>query len=215
MTGLAFDPLNGVLYGSTGNKSGQSLLMINPATALVTVIGGFNAGGATMADLSFDSAGNLYGISSSGGANLYSINLGTGQATKVGNSGQGFTAGGGLGISSTGIFYCVPEGNNFGKIDPNTGVYTFLGTSATPGGANTSYASLAFDGDTLYGMDLGSPTHLVTFDLGNGAISDLGSSVPSIDAIAFTPIPEPATGALLLGGLAVLLGFKSQRRIAR
>src|SRR5262245_60627329 len=43
MTGLAFNPLTGVLYGSTGSISGQSLVAINPATALVTVVGPFNA----------------------------------------------------------------------------------------------------------------------------------------------------------------------------
>jgi hypothetical protein len=213
VTGLAFDPLNGVLYGSTASKSGQSLLTINPASGLVTVVGPLNSGGGgTMADLAFDASGSLYGISASGGANLYSINLATGQATKVGTSGQGFTAGGGLGISPTGVFYCVPEGNNFGTINPTTGVYTFIGTSATPGGANTSYASLAFDGSTLYGMNLGSPTHLVTFDLATGAITDLGASVPSIDGIAFSTIPEPSTLALLLGaGMTALLVCKRRR----
>src|SRR4029077_6226701 len=178
VTGLAFDPLSGVLYGSTGNKSGQILLTINPANGAVTTVGLFNSGGGgTMADIAFDAAGDLFGISASGGANLYSINLATGQATKVGASGQAFTAGGGLAISPAGNFYCVPEGNNFGSIDPITGVYTFIGTMATPGGAGTSYASLAYDGNTLYGMNLGSPTHLVTINPANGAITDLGASV--------------------------------------
>src|SRR5260221_10358566 len=44
VTGLAFDPLNGVLYGSTGGKTGTELLTINPATGLVTVVGNFNTG---------------------------------------------------------------------------------------------------------------------------------------------------------------------------
>ena len=32
VTGLAFDPLSGVLYGSTGGNSGHSLLTITPQT---------------------------------------------------------------------------------------------------------------------------------------------------------------------------------------
>src|SRR4051812_521160 len=39
VTGLAFHPTTGVLYGSTGGTSGKSLLTINPTTGLVTVVG--------------------------------------------------------------------------------------------------------------------------------------------------------------------------------
>src|SRR5262245_59057174 len=50
ITGLAFHPTTGVLYGSTGNNnpSGANtdarLVRVNPATGLVTDIGPFNAG---------------------------------------------------------------------------------------------------------------------------------------------------------------------------
>src|SRR5689334_1731208 len=46
ITGMAFNPLTGVLYGSTGNAGAADamLVTINPATALVTPIGPFNAG---------------------------------------------------------------------------------------------------------------------------------------------------------------------------
>src|SRR5262245_58653168 len=69
ITGLAFHPTTGVLYGSTGNAGAVDamLVTIDPATAAVTVIGAFNAGPTngggtptTMADIGFDSAGNLY-----------------------------------------------------------------------------------------------------------------------------------------------------------
>ena len=76
ITGLAFNPVSGLLYGSTGNSSSSTaarLVTINPATAQVTLIGSFNTGvvnssgtPATMADLAFDSAGNLYGVASIG-----------------------------------------------------------------------------------------------------------------------------------------------------
>jgi hypothetical protein len=46
-------------------------------------------------------------------------------------------------------------------------------------------------------MDLGTPTHLVTFDSA-GNVTDLGPSVASIDGIAFSvAVPEPATWAIL------------------
>ena len=62
VTGLAFDPGTGVLYGSTGGASGAKLLTVNPATASVSVVGSYNVGSATMTDLAFDQSGNLFGI---------------------------------------------------------------------------------------------------------------------------------------------------------
>ena len=47
ITGLAAHPITGVLYGSTGNNptaTAARLVTIDPLTALVTVIGSFNAG---------------------------------------------------------------------------------------------------------------------------------------------------------------------------
>jgi hypothetical protein len=88
ITGLAFHPTTGVLYGSTGNNGAVDAMFvrINPATAQVTPIGAFNAGPVnssgtptTMADIGFDTAGNLYGVASIGGPNLYSINVATAQ----------------------------------------------------------------------------------------------------------------------------------------
>ena len=112
ITGLAFHPTTGVLYGSTGNNPATTaarLVRIDPATAQLTVIGSFNAGPtnssgtpATMADLSFDSAGNLFGVGSIGGPQLYSINLATAQATVIGGTGLTSTTGGGIEFSSTG-----------------------------------------------------------------------------------------------------------------
>ncbi len=212
VTGLAFNPLTGVLYGSTGGASGHSLLIINRFTGLVTVVGSFNAGSATMTDLAFDSSGNLYGISSSGGANLYSINATTGQATLVGPSGESFTEGGGLAISSGGTFYGAPIPGEYGSYDPNTGAYTHIATPATPAGSG-SYAALDFFGSVLYGDNLVAPaggTHLVTIDPTTGNVTDIGASVLHLDAIAV--IPEP--GALALFSAAGVMALLKYRRKA-
>ena len=79
MTGLAFNPLNNVLYGVTGLESPnfkRNLVSINPATGAATVIGaildpdfGSSLG---LTDLSFRSDGTLFGISPN---NMYTINL--------------------------------------------------------------------------------------------------------------------------------------------
>jgi hypothetical protein len=217
ITGLAFHPVTGVLYGSTGNNpdtTAARLVTINPATAQVTVIGSFNAGPtnssgtpATMTDLAFDSAGNLYGIGSIGGPQLYSIDIGTAQATVIGNTGLTSTSGGGLDISPSGVFYGTPTPSRYGTYDPGTGAYTDITNPAKPGGGG-SYAALAFDGGVLYGLNSapGSPppTFLVTIDPATGAVTNVGGSVASLDAIAFQ-IPEPGSLALLLSSAAIVL----------
>src|SRR3954466_2161935 len=161
ITGLAFNPLTGVLYGSTRNAGAADgmLVTIAPATGRVTVVGPFAAGPtnssgtpATMADIDFDSAGNLYGVGSIGGPQLYSINTATGKATVVGSTGLTSTSGGGLGISPGGIFFGPPTASRFGTYNSSTGVYTNIANPTKPlGGA---YAALAFDGGTLYGLNL-------------------------------------------------------------
>jgi hypothetical protein len=221
MTGLAVHPITGVLYGSTGNANTAAqgtLVIINPLTALVTVIGPFNAGPtntsgspATMADIDFDAAGNLYGVASIGGPNLYSINSVTAQATLVGANGASTsTSGGGLAISAAGVYYGTPTSSRYGTYDSSTGVYTNITNPTKPAGTG-AYGALSFNPDTgvLYGLNVGPgsppPTALVTIDPATGAVTLVGNSAASIDAIAFGPtIPEPAA-AIMLAPLALLL----------
>lgn len=220
VTGLAFNPISGLLYGSTGNSvagTAAKLVTINPLTAQVTVIGSFNVGNAgnpaTMADLAFDSAGNLYGVGSVGGPQLYSINLLTGQATVIGGTGLTSTSGGGVAIGAGGIFG-TPTSTRFGTYNSGTGAFSNIANPNKPlGGA---YAALDFDGNTLYGLDLGPGpdlfSHLVTIDTATGAVTDLGGSVSSLDAIAFNSVPEPSSAALILGFVALAGLMKARAR---
>jgi hypothetical protein len=216
ITGLAFNPITGLLYGSTGNAGSVDamLVSINPATAAVTPIGFFNAGPvssggtpSTMADLAFDSAGNLFGVGSIGGPQLYSINLGTGQATVIGSTGISSTTGGGLAISPGGIFYGTPSSSRFGTYNSGTGAYSNIANPVKPAGG--AYGALDFDGNTLYGLNVGSgsppPSVLVTISA-SGVVTTIGTSINSLDAIAFAPVPEPGSVALLLlaGSFALL-----------
>ena len=216
ISGMAFHPTTGVLYGSTGNAGTVDglLVTINPATALVTVVGPFNAGPvssggspATMADIAFDPAGNLFGVASIGGPNLYSINPATAQATLVGPNGASTsTTGGGLAISAAGVFYGTPTASRFGTYNSGTGAYTNLANPAKPTGGGASGA-LEFDGSVLYGLNVGPgappPTALVTIDPATGAVTNVGLSINSLDAIA-APIPEPVSLAAVAMGLCAL-----------
>jgi hypothetical protein len=197
------------------------LVRIDPATAQVTKIGLFNAGPtdgakpATMADIDFDSAGNLYGVTSVGGPSLYSISTATGQATLVGSNGAlTSTSGGGIAISSSGVFYGTPTSSRFGTYNSTTGAYTNIANPAKPAGTG-AYTALSFDGTVLYGLNTGPgsppPTHIVTIDPATGTVTDIAASVNSLDAIAFRPVPEPAS-ALLLILAAMPLGLRRIKR---
>jgi hypothetical protein len=200
-----------VLYGSVANNNAATraqLVTINPRTAQVTVIGPYNVGNAgtpsTMADIGFDSAGNLYGVGSVGGPQLYSINVATGQATVIGSAGLTSTTGGGIAINNAGAIYGTPTASRFGTYDGVTGAFTNIANPVKPGGGG-AYAALEFHPITgaLYGLNSapGSPppTFLAIIDPATGAVTSVGQSVNAIDAIAI--IPEPATLALL--GIAV------------
>jgi hypothetical protein len=226
ITGLAFQPGTGLLYGSTGNAGATNtqarLVSINPATAQVTVIGSFNTGAvnangdpATMADIGFDpTTGTLYGVGSIGGPQLYSINLTTGQATVVGSTGLTSTSGGGMAVSSAGTVYGTPTSTRYGTYNKSTGAYTNIANPTKPlGGA---YAALDFNNTgVLYGLDLGPgpalATELVTFDLATGTVTNVGSSVTALDAIAFATIPEPASIGLVTCAVFILLGKRVRR----
>jgi hypothetical protein len=221
VTGLAFHPTTGVLYGSTGNNPAETaarLVTIDPATALVTVVGSFNAGPVnssgtptTMADIGFDATGNLYGVASIGGPNLYSINIATAQATLVGPNGVATsTTGGGIAISSGGVFYGTPTASRFGTYNSGSGAYTDIGNPAKPAGGG-GYGSLDFDGNVLYGLNVGPgsppPTNLVIIDPATAGVTNVGSSVPSLDAIAFR-IPEPSALFLCAAGVTALVALR-------
>jgi hypothetical protein len=216
ITGMAFHPATNALYGSTGNNPSATaglFVRINPVNALVTVIGPFNAGPtnssgtpATMADISFDAAGNLYGVGSIGGPQLYSINVATGQATPIGNSGLTSTTGGGLAVTPDGTFYGTPTASRYGTYDSGTGVYTNITNPTKPGGGG-AYAALEYGGGVLYGLNSapGSPppTFLVSIDPPTGTVTNIGQSPDSLDAIAW--VPEPGTLTLLLASAVVAM----------
>ncbi len=220
ITGLAFHPVTGVLYGSVSNSNPVTraqLVTIDRTTAAVTVIGPYNVGNAgvnpaTMGDLAFDAAGNLFGVGTVGGPQLYSINITTGQATLVGASGLTSTTGGGLEFDDVGGLFGTPTASRFGTYDVGTGVYSDLANPVKPlGGA---YSALTFDPATgnLFGLNTGAgsppPTALVIIDRTTGAVTNLGSSVQALDAIAVL-IPEPgATVSILVSGIL----FVSYRR---
>ena len=88
MGGLKYHPTTGIFYGATATTSPTNpdyLVIVDPATALVTPIGPFGA--RSLTDIAIDpTTGIMYGVS---GYNqkFYTINTSTGQAVQTGQPG--------------------------------------------------------------------------------------------------------------------------------
>jgi hypothetical protein len=221
VTGMAFSPDTGVLYGVTAPKGSNTreLITINPGTGAGTVVGAL---GVTMDDISFDRNGTLYGWSGrTSGSSLYTINLATGAATLVGPSGL-LDVGVGFAINGSGTPYLADAGASgaLRTVDLTTGAVTTVATLSGAPFDNGAISAFAFDSDgTLFGINLnetvGKPnpppadTFLVTVDPATGVITTLGPSVPGLEAITFGPgvtVPEPAALTQAVLGLLTALG---------
>jgi hypothetical protein len=230
LTGLAFEPITGRLFGSVANSLNtptpeSHLVLINPNNAQITDIGSFfGSNNSTMSDITFDPiTGTLYGWRSAEGHGLYTINTATGAATLVGGTTSAF-GGGGLAASLNGTLFNTPDGvsglpsGHLTTVDKTTGAPTIIGLLS---GSFTIPVITAMDfdsGGVLFGVERNAPnslprtntalSRLVTIDTATGLMTDLGSSIDNLDAIAFLrstapeQVPEPISMLLLGLGLA-------------
>jgi hypothetical protein len=194
VTGLAFDPTTDVLYGATGGFSPspprRSIITINPATGVGTLIGAEGNGGP-LADITFTSDGTLYGWGE-GSDDLYTVNKSTGVATKVAESNTS-TFGSGISANSQDVLYFGGKGptGKLATVDRFTGQVTLHATFTGAPQPNDSLNAFAFNpSDVLYasnGGDSGgsSQAHLVTIDTTTAVMTNRGSTLPLLDAIAF------------------------------
>lgn len=229
LTGLAFNPLDGLLYGVTGLESPnfkRFLVTINPSTGAATVIGAIvnPAFGSSepLTDLSFRSDGTLFGL---GGSELFTVNLSNAAMTSMGSTGVN-SPGGGLAFSPGGTLYTA--GIAFGTLDtldPATGARTVGPTLTNAPFAALSPAgvmnALAFSsGGVLYGSNSDraqngatiTSVDLVTINTVTGLVTNIGALPGNIDAIAFSPAAVPEAGSTLaILGIA-LVGIEGVRR---
>ncbi len=197
VTGLAFNPLTGVLYGSTAtidSTAPHSLITINTTTGAGTLVGSYNLGSQTLADITFTSDGTLYGWVQPTTDSLATVNLATGAATVVGPSGL-TTFGSGIAADASDTLYFAGFGDQ-GALDI---VNRFTGL-ATPvatlnGTANSAVNAMAFHPTTgvLYAVVKRTP-NLVTINKSTGNVTVLGPTVANLDAITFSlGAPPPPT----------------------
>jgi hypothetical protein len=216
VSGIAFDPLNGNLYGAANDPiTGKAeLLTINTSSAVATPIGTFNTTppNSNVTSLAFAANGTLYGYVKTGtpGESLFTINTATGAASLVGGSGIGSTSGDGLAMSTAGTLYFAGKGATGAlyTLNTSTGAATAGPTFSGAPLSNSQIKALSFDSaGTLYGIDLQPVTFLadlITIDPTSGVITTIGATPNGLTSLAFqaTAVPEP--GSLVLVGAAGL-----------
>src|SRR6267143_331730 len=222
ITGLRFDPTTGILYGSTANvgPSRGSLITLNPITGTGTLVGSFGIANHTMADITFTKNGTLYGWAEPQRDDLHIINKATGAATDVGNAGIS-TFGSGLSANSKDVLYYTGSGGTgpLRIIDKATGLPTTVATLSGAPLGNGPINALAFNSaDVLYGVQgtFGGTTHLITINAVTGVITDLGTSLNGLDALAFlfSNDPEELSAIYQIGfSQATVQALNLQRRM--
>lgn len=206
------------------------LVSIDLATGAGTEIGATGMTGA-VSDLSFRGDGTLFAYDASNDPthSLFTVIVGTGAGTLVGDTGLGFAGGNGMTFSLGGTLFHsqftdgpAPDLNS---LDPSNGTPTFLGQISPLTGR---FASMDVDpvSGVIYGVVKngaggGGPTDLATLDPAGPSATVLGTTEPSLDAIAFfggqappSVLEIPTVGSFGLGALALLLGVAAAVRLA-
>jgi hypothetical protein len=214
ITGLAYDDTSATLYGVTAGVSldgtERQLLKINTATGASTVVG--SLGTNEIEDIAFNGKGELFGWNETGD-DLVKIDKATGAVTKAGESGLGVTFGNGLAFNPQGELFGFLDGD-FGhvfRVDPGTGAVTagaHLSNSPNKTGNMISSADVDCDSVTMWGVvnDFGAASNLVTIDTATGVITNKGSSVKGLDAIAWAGCRQSSVGGTVAATLSLSLG---------
>ena len=134
-------------------------------------------------------------------------------ATAVGRVGVMLVTGG-RGGTGTGLYWhIVPNGSSYGSIlNEATGLFT--------SGVSDATIRVVVAGDTYsayVGNAVTPATVLVTntFASGQVALVDSGPGVESFDNFQLAAVPEPATLALMISGLAVLCAHTKKRIVSK
>ena len=192
ITGLKYHPVTGIFYGATGHESPTSpnfLVIVDPATALVTPIGPLGVG-VRLTDIAIDpTTGIMYGLPELN-QNFYTINTSTGQAVQTGSTGIAVVNQGGLAADSSGALFGVTN-FSFYRFNKTTGMATLIG----PTGLRNLVKAADFNpSNVFYGLEGGGGTDnthlrwLDTCDVTTGTCTRLGQiNAQDLDALAFIP----------------------------
>jgi hypothetical protein len=201
ITGLAFHPVTGELYGTQGGAPGnfaRNLIRIDVNTGQGTIVGPLGTAPGGVADIAFSANGTLYGWSEQTD-DLVTINLTTGAATVVGNAGIA-TRGSGLAFNAAGTLYLAGNNGNgpLRTVNPATGL-----TTAGPTLSGAPYPTMPIPAmkfhpvtDELWAFNrqtdgLGGVCYLIRINPATGAITTVANFPLRLDAMAFAPGAPP------------------------
>jgi len=177
---------------------------VNPTTGVVTPIGTFGTldDPISIDSIGFDTiTGTMYGTDK---VNLYTVNVATGAATFVGNTGR--TDVNGLAFDLTGTLYSVGQSDEV-LLKLNTGSGSASVVGALGVSAMTDLAVRPEDG-VMFGTATVGSFSIYRIDLASGGTTLVGPYNYSggINGLAFSPapVPEPSLLALTVAALAAL-----------
>jgi hypothetical protein len=190
VSGLKYDPANGIVYGATGPASPtfpNYFVTVDPATALVTPIGPL---GVVLTDIAIDpGTGTVYGLAEFD-QDFFTVDTSTGEAVRIGSTGIDLITQGGLAANRRGALFGVTS-FSFYRFNRKTGTATFIGPT---GLRNLIKAADFSPKGVMYGLEGGGGSDyshlrwLVTFDLATGSATRVGQiTVNDLGSLAFVP----------------------------
>ncbi len=205
ISGMAEDPTDGTVYGTTNENTAANnevLVTIDPLSGAETIIGPFLEGAFSVGfhEIAFDSTGQLWGLSN-GSNGLYMIDKTTGASTNLNGD---RIDGGAFDFDSTDVLWIVGafvsgiNGGNpiIGTIDTTTGLVTWTGTVPSD---NNYIHSGKFDGsDLMWASWQGEArstmgTDLITVDVSTGTVTEIAPfSTPSVGGLVWAGTAPPA-----------------------
>jgi hypothetical protein len=209
-TGMAVHPISGQIYAVTSNQSNfpRNLIRLDPNNANITFIGSLGSG---IRELAFDSTGTLYGWGNAITFDLYTIDVVTGAATRVGDAGIPFaTFGYGLSFGLDGNLYYANQMSatpNFYRVDRSTGAIAAL--PRLSGSTDAKVVALEAIGNGLLlalthqQLTRGPVANLNTLNPATGVLSPLGRTVDYLSGIAAlncTGLVSPGTETIPSSG---------------
>lgn len=200
VTGLAFHPITGQLYGVQAGVPGggptafdRNLIRIDKTTGAGTLVGPIGLGIGGVADIAFRADGTLFGWSENTDA-LITINLTTGAGTLVGSDPGISTRGSGLAFNRAGTLYLA--GNNgsgpLRTVNTTTGLTTAGPTLTGAPHPTQPIPAMKFHPvtDELWAINrqvagVGT-THLIKINPATGVITPVAITVSRLDALAWS-----------------------------
>ena len=197
LTGLKYDSTLHILYGATSGQSPTNpawLVIVDPATALVTPIGAF-LNDLSLTDIAIDPTTHIMYSISGFDQHFFTIIVATGEAVIAGSTGIGFANGGGFAADMTGKLFGFSN-FSFYSFNKTTGAATLIGPTML---LNLVKAADFSPSNVLYALEGGGGPDQTTLrwldtcnvNTGNcirvGQILVGSTAVKNLDALAFVP----------------------------